>query len=275
MGSLRTPVGPLPSAIYWRRRAVVLLLLAVVLLLAFWAVRSTGGGADPAGQDDGRGPAASITPGPTPSESLIEERPGGREDGDEDDPDDPGDDAGGSDGDQDDGGNGDADSAGGDEGSAGSGGTDDGGNGESGGNDGGGAGGGVPDCDPSEVTLSLRSDANDYAPGQRPELRLTARNAGAAPCQLDFGHQSLTLTLADDEDDQVWSSADCPTAAASLPTVVSAGGTADHTVTWDLRHSVADCDAGPGPAASPGTYLAEAQLAGYPVAQTSFRLEAD
>ncbi|KAB8163874.1 hypothetical protein FH609_019735 [Streptomyces sp. 3MP-14] len=273
MGSLRTPVGPLPSAIYWRRRAVVLLLLAVVLLLVFWAVRSTGGGADPAGQDDGKGPAESITPGPTPSESLIEERPGGREDGDEDGQDDEGgegDDAGGSDG-EDDGGNG--VSAGGDEGSAGSGGTDDGGNGESGGN--GGGGGGVPDCDPSEVTLSLRSDANDYAPGQRPELRLTARNAGAASCQLDFGHQALMLTLADDEDNEVWSSADCPTVAAALPTVVSAGGTADHTVTWDLRHSVADCEQDQGPAASPGTYLAEAQLAGYPVAQTSFRLEAD
>lgn len=251
----------------------MLFLLAVVLLLVFWAVRSTGGGgSDTAGQDDGKGPVESITPGPTPSESLIEERPGGREE----DPDDP----------EDEGDTGSADSGGSDA-AAGSGGEDDGGNGESagGGSDEGGGGdtgggqdggvGGLPDCAPAEVTLSLRSDANDYAPGQRPELRLTAQNAGATACRLDFGHQALTFTLADDEDNEVWSSADCPEDAASRPTSVSAGGTADHTVVWDLRHSVADCDAGPGPAASPGTYLAEAQLAGYPVAQTSFRLEAD
>ncbi|MDT0269563.1 hypothetical protein RM844_25090 [Streptomyces sp. DSM 44915] len=265
----------MPSTIYWRRRAAVLFLLAVVLLLVFWAVRSTGGGGSPtAGSDDGKGPVESITPGPTPSESLIEERPGGREEGDDEDGDGEADSDGG------------AGSAGGD-GEDGSAGEDDGANGEGGGDAGsdeegaadtsGGQGGasGLPDCAPAEVTLSLRSDANDYAPGQEPELRLTAQNSGSAACGLDFGHQALTMTLADAEDNEVWSSADCPATPATARTAVPAGGTADHTVSWDLRHSVADCDAGRGAAAAPGTYLAEAQLAGYPVAQTSFRLEAD
>ncbi|WP_097231569.1 hypothetical protein [Streptomyces zhaozhouensis] len=271
MGSLRTPVGPLPSAIYWRRRAVMACVLAVVLLLVFWAVRSTGGGSSNAsGQDDGKGPADSITPGPTPSESLIEERPGGREDdGDGDEGDEEGDDGGSADSDgsggsegQDDGGN--SDSAGGD-------------GSESGGDSGGGGGGagGLPGCLESELTLSLRSDANDYSPGEEPELRFTAENTGAASCRVDFGHDALTISLVDDAGDEIWSSADCPETPASSPTAVSAGGTADHTIIWDLRHSSADCDADPGPAASPGTYLAEAQLSGHPVTQTSFRLAED
>ncbi len=250
----------------------MLLLVAVVALLVFWAIRSTGGDSDnTAGQDDGKGPAESITPGPTPSESLIEERPGGREENGGGDGDETGDADGGEDG----GAEGDGD---GESGDAGNGEDVEGGSGSTDGGASGGAGGdpaGLPACDPGAVTLSLSSDANDYAPGQRPELRLTAQNGGDSACRVDFGHQTLTLTVVDDQDNQVFSSAECPDTAASRPTAVPAGGTADHTVTWDLRHSVADCEAEPGPAAEPGTYLAMAELAGYPVAQTPFRLEAD
>ncbi|UED85636.1 hypothetical protein [Streptomyces profundus] len=266
MGSLRTPVGPLPSAIYWRRRGVVLLLVAVVALLVFWAIRSTGGDSgNTAGQDDGKGPAESITPGPTPSESLIDERPGGRDE--DEDADGGGDSDGEPDGDGEPGDEGDGEGNGAD---GDSGGTEGDGDGDAGGDP-----SGLPACEAGAVTLSLRSDANAYDPGQRPELRLTAQNGGDGACRLDLGHEALTLTLADDQDDQVFSSAECPDTAGSLPTAVPAGGTADHTVIWDLRHSVADCDAGQGQAAEPGTYLAEAELAGFPVVQTSFRLEAD
>jgi hypothetical protein len=45
-------------------------------------------------------------------------------------------------------------------------------------------------------------------------------------------------------------------------------------VTWDGRHSAGDCDE-QGRQAADGTYLAEAALRGFPVAQTSFRLDRD
>ena len=43
VGSLRNPVGPLPSSIYWRRRAVALSLIALLAVLVLWAVTSGGG----------------------------------------------------------------------------------------------------------------------------------------------------------------------------------------------------------------------------------------
>ncbi|MGK5532593.1 hypothetical protein [Streptomyces sp. URMC 129] len=269
MGSLRTPVGPLPSSIYWRRRAVVMLLIGLVVVLVFWALRSGGGGdEDPAGHDDGAGgPAESITPGPTPSESLIDERPGGREEQ-------PSDDEGGEGGD----------------GQAGDGGQTDGGKptGDGGeqedddaaaGDAGDGDGGGldpdaVPVCERSDVTLSLRPDANAYPPGEQPELRLTVQNSSDSACRVDFGHDALTLTLADAADERIWTSEHCPEGAASDPEVVPAGGSVTHPVTWDRRHSTDDCG-DTGAEAEPGTYLAEATLSGYPVVATSFRLDQD
>ena len=44
MGSLRNPVGPLPSTIYWRRRAVLLSVLGLLALLTVWVVGTGGGG---------------------------------------------------------------------------------------------------------------------------------------------------------------------------------------------------------------------------------------
>ncbi|MDT0446918.1 hypothetical protein [Streptomyces johnsoniae] len=270
MGSLRTPVGPLPSSIYWRRRAVVLLLIALVVLLVFWALRSGGGDDEPAGHDDGAGgPAESITPGPTPSESLIDERPGGRDDspsGDET-GEDGGEDGTGDDGSGGDGGDADGGAAEGSDGSEGDG-TGDDGNGS-----GSGSGAGLPECTAGALEISLRSDANAYAPGEEPEIRLTVANTGP-DCRVDFGHEALTITVANTADEQVWSSADCPTGLGSDPVAVPADGSANHTFTWDRQHSTADCD-GTGPDAAADSYLAEAALADYPVVQTTFRFEED
>ncbi|WP_049573613.1 hypothetical protein [Streptomyces sp. SBT349] len=268
MGSLRTPVGPLPSSIYWRRRGVLLLLVALVALLVIWALRPGGGGEDSASPpDDGEGgPAESITPGPTPSESLIDERPGGR-----DDP--PGDDATGEDGGSGEDGGGDTEGG---EGAAD--GSSDGG--ENGGENGaGGQGGldpaGVPVCATSAVTLSLRTDANEYAAGEEPEIRLTAQNASNAACRLDFGHEELTVTVADESDSEVWTSDACPEGGGSDPVVVEADGTVTHALTWERRHSDADCGGAPGQAAAAGTYVAKARLTGHPVMQISFVLDDD
>ncbi|MDT0321513.1 hypothetical protein [Streptomyces millisiae] len=262
----------MPSAIYWRRRAVLLLLLALVALLVFWALRGGGGGggggSDNAGDDGNGGPAETITPGsPQPSESLIDERPGGREESTADEEDGSAGAGGGA-------GDGEADGAGEDAGAGAGGGGQQ--------TDAGGSGGGaaldpagLPACGPGDVTLSLRSEANAYGPEDEPELRLTAQNGSGAACALDFGLDRLTVTLSDAEDDLVWSSAHCPEGARSVPTAVPAGGTASHAISWDQRHSDADACGSPGRAADPGTYLAEATLDGYEVVQTSFLLEED
>ncbi|UXI80062.1 hypothetical protein N6Q81_19585, partial [Streptomyces vinaceusdrappus] len=81
MGSLRNPVGPLPSSIYWRRRAVLLSLLALLALLITWIVVAGGGdgGKDREDGANGKNPAPSITPGPSGSGPAISEAPSGRD----------------------------------------------------------------------------------------------------------------------------------------------------------------------------------------------------
>jgi hypothetical protein len=252
----------------------VLLLVALLVLLIVWALNSVGGdgGSEPAGDDHaGGGPAESITPGPTPSESFIDERPGGREE--------PSPDDGGNGGDGDSGGG-----AGGggfetDEGDGGVAGGESGGTTGTGtgGTSGGGEASGLPACGAGDVTLSLSSEQIEYGLDEEPELTFTVENVSGVSCAVDFGYGTLTVTVTDADAEPVWSSADCPEGAASAPTAVWAGGSATHTITWDRRYSTGDCESPDGPPAAAGaSYLAEATLSGFSdVPQASFRLDDD
>ncbi|MBB1245318.1 hypothetical protein GL263_17320 [Streptomyces durbertensis] len=282
MGSLRNPVGPLPSSIYWRRRAVAASLVAVLLLLLVWAFTSGGGGsgnkAGNAGQDDrGDGAASAITPGPTSSEPVVSERPGGRdEDGD----------AEGSDGDP-------ADNGGGTAGSGGSAdkdgdGTGDGvgdkegdgsGNGAGGSDDGRGTGGddvaGLAACRAGQAKLGLESVKNSYSPGEKPRLRLTVDNTSGKDCRLDLRGASTVITIShtDDTDRTVWASDHCPSGEAQLR--VKAREKRTHTVVWDRTPSAPSCGTPSGTRLASGTYLAEVKVPYLGTAETSFVLTKD
>ncbi|WP_225824944.1 hypothetical protein [Streptomyces naphthomycinicus] len=278
MGSLRNPVGPLPSTIYWRRRVVLLSVLALLALVALWIVTAGGGGGKK--NDDasnGKNPTHTITPGPSPSGSAISQHPGGR------------DESGG-----DSGGSGSGGSGSGGSGSGGSGdaaGAADGSSGSSGsaGGSGAAAGGGavvagdalpasstLPDCASGAVTLSLRSVHNSYSPDRTPTFELTAKNGSSADCKVDLGPKKAVLTITPaDGDDAYWSSADCAKDAGSLVFRVPAGKSITYTVKWDRKPSAPHC-ATPSPgAAKPGTYLLEAKAPGHGKVQASFVLSAD
>ncbi|MFE7776445.1 hypothetical protein ACFU5O_21655 [Streptomyces sp. NPDC057445] len=268
MGSLRNPVGPLPSSIYWRRRAVALSLLALLALLIAWAV-GTGGGGGSKGGDDGKpggaGPAPSITPGDDPSGPAISEQPGGRDESDETDG------PGGSDGTGDDGGT---------EGSDGAGKNGD--PGASGAANGGGsvgrqvpAGSPLPNCSSGTLQLTLRSAKVSYAPDEKPRFQLIAKNTSTVACKADFGPKAAVLVISDNEDDEVWSSKDCPRGGGSLLLEVPANSTITHTVDWDRRPSAARCATPPAAQAPAGTYLVEATFPGVTVTPASFRLDKD
>ncbi len=247
-------------------------LVALIAVLVLWALLSGGGDDEPAGHDDGAGgPAESITPGPTPSESLIDERPGGREESDssgggDEESDGTGDDETGDGGEQD-GGEQAGDGAGAEEDEAA---ADGAGSGDGGGLD----PAGVPLCETSDLELSLVPAVNAYPPGEEPELLLTVENTSGSACRVDFGHGELTVTVADTADERVWTSDHCPEGPASEPAVVPVGGSVTHPVTWDRRHSTDDCDTR-GDEAAFGTYVAEAELSGLPAGPTSFRLDED
>ncbi|MFF5345794.1 hypothetical protein ACFY4H_34660 [Streptomyces althioticus] len=289
MGSLRNPVGPLPSSIYWRRRAVMLSVLALLALLITWVVVSAGGNGN--GSDNGangKNPAPSITPGPSGSGPAISQAPGGRDEtgdgGTEGSGDGSGDSAGSSgSGSDDEGGDSDpADSAGAG-GAGGSGGSA--GGGSEGGTSAGvgagdalpaGTGSGLPNCSANAVRFSLRSERNTYVPGETPTFLLTARNTSGADCKIDLGPERTVLTVSQaTEDDTFWASDDCPEGARSLAFRVPAGDSITYTVTWDRKPSAASCATPKAGAAKPGTYLVEAKAPGFEKVRTSFVLKAD
>ncbi|MEV6567179.1 hypothetical protein [Streptomyces kronopolitis] len=264
MGSLRNPIGPLPSSIYWRRRAVALAIVVLLALLVVWALNwgRGGGGSDDEGKgSQGHGPATSITPGPSGSGPAISEKPGGR-----------GESGGGA-------GSGGSGAAGGDDAPGGGPGS-----GGSGGSGGGPIGQGsdahaveagttLPNCVSDKAELVLRSVKHSYAPGTEPKFELTVKNAAGAACKVDLGRKAAVLTITDSAgDDRVWASNDCPSGTAPALLKVPAKGEVRRTVVWDRRASAPQC-ATPSSATVPsGTYRIEAEVPGLDKVHTTFVL---
>ncbi|MET9810949.1 MULTISPECIES: hypothetical protein [Streptomyces] len=277
---MRNPVGPLPSSIYWRRRAVAALVIALLAALVVWAVTSTGGGgkkSDDAKTGDASPAPSTITPGPSSSDPVVGQPPGGRdESGDSGESGDTGADTGG----------GDAGTGG--ESGSGTGGPGTGGSSSGGSSSGGtGTGGGgtagqrvpadstLPNCTPSALRLGVKTE-NSFGPDDKPVFRLVAENTSASDCKADLGPKNvvLTVTEAGGDDERVWSSKDCPPGGAVF-LKVPAGGTITHTVEWDRKKSAPTCPTTPPGTAAPGTYLLEAKAPGEPVQRASFVLAKD
>ncbi|MFF4347687.1 hypothetical protein [Streptomyces sp. NPDC001530] len=271
MGSLRNPVGPLPSTIYWRRRAVLLSVVALLALLIVWVVGSGGGGnKNGADGSNGKNPAPTITPGPSGSGPAISQHPGGRDES-----------SGSGSGSGSSSGNGTGDGSGAGSGDSSGGGTSSGGS-DDGSNGGGGtgeqlpAGSGLPNCTTSAVKLTLRSVHNTYAPGDKPTFELIAKNSSGSDCKVDLGPKNAVLTITQaGSDTDIWASDDCPKSAGSLLFRVPADGQVTYTVEWDRKASAPECATPPAGSASAGTYLVEAKAPGLTKAQTSFVLSQD
>ncbi|MGW7098487.1 hypothetical protein [Streptomyces sp. NPDC054838] len=261
MGSLRNPVGPLPSSIYWRRRAVLASVAALLALLAVWTVSS--GGGKPSTNGEGKGgprPVTSITPGPSGSGPAISQAPGGR---------------------------GDSGSGGGP--GAGSGtGAGAGKNGETGGSgpgDGGAAGAAapvpadsaLPTCAPGVVQWEVKSVKNEYEANEKPRLELVVRNVSGTTCKVGLGPKQAVMTITQASGNKpVWSGADCPAGAGNVFFRLPAQGEAKQSLEWDRKPSAPDqCQTPPPGSAAPDTYVVEVKAPGMPVARTSFVLKQD
>ncbi|THA57085.1 hypothetical protein E6P78_31585 [Streptomyces sp. A0958] len=259
----------------------------LLALLIAWVVTSGGGkGNHDDSKAPGSGPVDSITPGPSGSGPAISEQPGGRDESGG---------SGGSDG----GGDGSSDGGSGGTGGGsggtggGSGANDDNGGGQdtgsgsssaSGGSSGGGAVAGqqvpasspLPDCKPAALQLTLKTELS-YGPDEKPKFRLLVTNTSSTACKADFGPKSavFTITEAGGDDDEVWSSRDCPRKPQAVLLKVPAGATVVHTVEWDRAKSAPKCATPPAGKAGPGTYLVEAKAPGEPVQRASFVLAKD
>ncbi|MFE6226633.1 hypothetical protein [Streptomyces sp. NPDC057854] len=292
MGSLRNPVGPLPSTIYWRRRAVALCLIVLLALLTVWAVTSgDGDGKKTNDAANGAAPAPSITPGPGGTGPAISQQPGGRdESGDSGGTGDAGtgDGSGDSAGDGSGSGSGsgtDAGAGSGDgSGSAGSGtpgknGDTDGAGGDGGAGTGAGrrvpAGSSLPDCPAGSLELTLRSAKLTYEPGEKPRFHLVVKNTSDADCKADLGPRAAVLKVSDPQNDRLWASDDCPRPGDPVLLKLPARATITHTVEWDLHRSAPQCATAPAGTAGPGNYLVEAALPGTKTVAAPFSLAKD
>ncbi|MEU9121184.1 hypothetical protein AB0C96_15245 [Streptomyces sp. NPDC048506] len=280
MGSLRNPIGPLPSSIYWRRRAVALAIVVLLALLVVWALNLGGDGAGSGGEGKGgahgKGPASSITPGPSATGPVNGQKPGGRDESG----------AGGESG-SDSGSGGGAGSSGGGSGGSGDGSGSDGSGSGSGGSGGGGALGqgsghvvpadsSLPNCTSPDVELALKSVKDSYSPEGKPKFELTVENTGGAACKVDLGQKAAVLTITDTAgDDPVWASNDCPPTTAPALLQVPAKGSVKRTIAWDRRASSPQCVTPSSATVPSGKYLIEAKVPGLKAARTSFVLAKD
>jgi hypothetical protein len=289
VGSLRNPIGPLPSSIYWRRRAVALAIFALLALLTVWALGlGVGDRGNESKGDDGKPPVSTITPGPTDSGPAITEHPGGRDESTE----------GGSGGGGEDGGSGGGGGAGGggsDDGSgwqpggSGSSGSGSGGGGSAGGGSGsasgsgggsGGSGGGaavpagseLPDCG-SGVTVSLRSVHKEYEAAEKPEFELTAENKRGTACKLDLGRTASVVTIKSAGGEKIWASDDCVRDEEPALFQLPASGTTTHTFTWYRKASAANCGTPAKGSVKPGDYEFEVDVKGVKELDASFELK--
>ncbi|MFI9206139.1 hypothetical protein [Streptomyces sp. NPDC053048] len=275
MGSLRNPIGPLPSSIYWRRRAVALGLLGILVLVVLWllALGGDGGseGEQSKGSSDGKGQAdTTITPGPTPSGPYISQRPGGRGESGS------GGGAGGGSG-----------GSGGQAGSGSGGGSGSGSGGSVGSGFGGGpgllvSGGGkavaagtsLPDCTAGSVKVSIRTVKDTYKPDEKPKFELVVQNSGSSACAVNFGAAAALLKITDSKgEEHVWASDDCPRGTGAVLFEVPGSGETKRTLEWDRKRSAPRCATPSGSgAAAPGTYKVEVKVAGV-TEKTEFVLE--
>ncbi|MFI9239386.1 hypothetical protein [Streptomyces sp. NPDC053079] len=261
MGSLRNPIGPLPSSIYWRRRAVALGLLGLLVLLMVWMFALGGGDGSEGSQSeasDGKGSAdTTITPGPTPSGPHISQRPGGRDDSGN-------------------GGGGAGGGTGGGSGGAGTGGGAGGAAGAAGGFGGGAglsvtgegkpvaAGSSLPDCTSGSVKVSVRSVKSAYRPDEKPKFELVVRNSGGSACKVNFGAGAALLKITDSKgEEHVWASDDCPRGTGAVLFEVPGSGETKRTLEWDRKRSAPRCATPSGSAAAAaGEYKVEVKVAG-------------
>ncbi|MEU3725396.1 hypothetical protein [Streptomyces sp. NPDC031705] len=268
MGSLRNPVGPLPSSIYWRRRAVLASVAALVALLAVWVVSSGGGKTSTNGKGGGDGarPPKTITPGPSGTGPAISQAPGGRGDS----------------------GSGPGSSGPGKNGEPGSAGTNSGTDGAASGSAGSSGSSGsspaqvpadspLPTCPAGVVQWEVKSVKNEYETNEKPRLELTVRNTSGSTCKFGLGPKQAVVTIFQTTGAKaVWSSADCPAGPANAFYRLPAQGETKQSVEWDRKPSAADqCQSPPQGNPAPDTYVVEVKSPGLPVARTSFVLKQD
>ncbi|NTW41766.1 MAG: hypothetical protein HGA44_18110 [Cellulomonadaceae bacterium] len=115
-------------------------------------------------------------------------------------------------------------------------------------------------CTPTDLTLTLTSDARTYPAGTSPVLTVAMTNSGTATCTVDAGEAAREILITSGPD-RIWSSLDCPAEPAERLLLLEPGARDEVAVTWPRIRSESGCTAGlPEPRA--GTYTVTVTVLG-------------
>ena len=261
MGSFRSPVGPLPSSVYWRRRIVLLgIPLFVIGLVAYACTGTSNSPSNTASPGSGRQSAGSSPTGvitPVPSETASGppgiSYPGGPTSSNS-----AGNGTGGT------AGSGSSGSAG-----AGSGGTS---SGSAGSGSSGGAGstgqaaiGAAAGCALSLMVALDRTSSSgpvQYPAGSYPTFKITAADDGSANCTLDVSGKGLVVSVMPlGTTKPIWTSETC--SGASDLRVLGPGDAQTYPVVWKRWESQGStCPVSKLPTVPQGTYTVNVEADG-------------
>jgi hypothetical protein len=115
-------------------------------------------------------------------------------------------------------------------------------------------------CAPTDLAVTLTTDARSYAAGTPVVLTVAITNNAATSCTVDAGEASREIVVTSGAD-RIWSSFDCPAEPAERLLLLPSGARDEVAITWGRTRSAAGCPADQ-PAPRAGTYTAVAAVAG-------------
>ncbi|GAA1000501.1 hypothetical protein GCM10009563_27990 [Subtercola frigoramans] len=101
-------------------------------------------------------------------------------------------------------------------------------------------------CAAGNITVTPKTDSNDYSSGSQPQLSFTLTNTGSDPCTINAGTSKQVYTITSGTE-VYWTSTDCQTGAADTLAMLAPGQTVSATpFGWNrVRSNKAACDAAP------------------------------
>jgi hypothetical protein len=105
----------------------------------------------------------------------------------------------------------------------------------------------VPNCLPSQLELTARTDQSSYDAGVNPQLWMGVKNISAVECSVDVGTDVQKYVISSGPD-LIWSSDDCQTDSVPFEITLPAGSEQEtSSIPWDRTRSTPDTCGGERP----------------------------
>jgi hypothetical protein len=108
-------------------------------------------------------------------------------------------------------------------------------------------------CAPEQVIVEAITNQTEYAEGEQPELSITIRNIGEAPCTVNAGTSAQVFTVTSGAE-TYWTSTDCQTSPSDAEVTLEPDDpiSSSEPIIWDRTRSSPDTCDGPREAVPAG-----------------------